>query len=235
MKKNLKWVIFIFLSIAIVLLFFLNSYFKSAKQEIQKDETEELIFKEETKEEEKEKQDNQIENVFVDIKGAIANPGVYELEQNKKVIDVVNLAGGFLENANTTTVNLAKKVTNEMVIIIYTNEEIKKAMLDGTTAKVIDNTCVCPVLKNDACINKNETKKDTTTKSNEQEGLTEPININTATASDFDKLPGIGASKAESIVQYREKNGPFEKIEDLKEISGIGDALFEKIKDYITI
>ena len=107
-------------------------------------------------------------------------------------------------------------------------------MTEEKTAKVIDNTCVCPVLKNDACINKNETKKDKAT-SNEQETITEPININTATVSDFDKLPGIGASKAESIVQYREKNGPFQKIEDLKEISGIGDALFEKIKDYITI
>lgn len=232
MKKNLKWVILTFFIIGIVFLFFLNNYSKSAKKETSKEEPEELIFKEEK--EETNKKDNQKENVFVDIKGAIANPGVYELEQNKKVIDVVNLAGGFLENANTQTINLAKKVTNEMVIIIYTNEEIKLAMTEEKTAKVIDNTCVCPVLKNDACINKNETKKDTTT-SNEPETITEPININTASASDFDKLPGIGASKAESIVQYREKNGPFEKIEDLKEISGIGDALFEKIKDYITI
>ena len=232
MKKNLKWVILTFFIIGIVFLFFLNNYSKSAKKETSKEEPEELIFKEEK--EETNKKDNQKENVFVDIKGAIANPGVYELEQNKKVIDVVNLAGGFLENANTQTINLAKKVTNEMVIIIYTNEEIKLAMTEEKTAKVIDNTCVCPVLKNDACINKNETKKHTTT-SNEQETISEPININTASASDFDKLPGIGASKAESIVQYREKNGPFEKIEDLKEISGIGDALFEKIKDYITI
>lgn len=232
MKKNLKWVILTFFIIGIVFLFFLNNYSKSTKKETSKEEPEELIFKEEK--EEPNKKDNQKENVFVDIKGAIANPGVYELEQNKKVIDVVNLAGGFLENANTQTINLAKKVTNEMVIIIYTNEEIKLAMTEEKTAKVIDNTCVCPVLKNDACINKNETKKDTTT-SNEQETIIEPININTASASDFDKLPGIGASKAESIVQYREKNGPFEKIEDLKEISGIGDALFEKIKDYITI
>ena len=232
MKKNLKWVILTFFIIGIVFLFFLNNYSKSAKKETLKEEPEELIFKEEK--EETNKRDNQKENVFVDIKGAIANPGVYELEQNKKVIDVVNLAGGFLENANTQTINLAKKVTNEMVIIIYTNEEIKLAMTEEKTAKVIDNTCVCPVLKNDACINKNETKKDATT-SNEPETITEPININTATVSDFDKLPGIGASKAESIVQYREKNGPFEKIEDLKEISGIGDALFEKIKDYITI
>lgn len=232
MKKNLKWVILTFFIIGIVFLFFLNNYSKSAKKETLKEEPEELIFKEEK--EETNKKDNQKENVFVDIKGAIANPGVYELEQNKKVIDVVNLAGGFLENANTQTINLAKKVTNEMVIIIYTNEEIKLAMTEEKTAKVIDNTCVCPILKNDACINKNEAKKDATT-SNEQETITEPININTATVSDFDKLPGIGASKAESIVQYREKNGPFEKIEDLKEISGIGDALFEKIKDYITI
>lgn len=232
MKKNLKWVILTFFIIGIVFLFFLNNYSKSTKKETSKEEPEELIFKEEK--EETNKKDNQKENVFVDIKGAIANPGVYELEQNKKVIDVVNLAGGFLENANTQTINLAKKLTNEMVIIIYTNEEIKLAMTEEKTAKVIDNTCVCPVLKNDACINKNETKKDTTT-SNEPETITEPININTASASDFDKLPGIGASKAESIVQYREKNGPFEKIEDLKEISGIGDALFEKIKDYITI
>lgn len=234
MKKNLKWVILTFFVMGIVILFFLNTYSKSAKKESAKEETEELIFKEET-EENTTKKDDQKENVFVDIKGAIANPGVYELEQNKKVIDVVNLAGGFLENANTQTINLAKKVTNEMVIIIYTNEEIKLAMTEKKSAKVIDNTCVCPVLKNDACINKNETKKDVTTSNEQETTITEPININTASASDFDKLPGIGASKAEAIVQYREKNGPFQKIEDLKEISGIGDALFEKIKDYITV
>lgn len=85
MKKNLKWVILTFFIIGIVFLFFLNNYSKSAKKETLKEEPEELIFKEEK--EETNKKDEQKENVFVDIKGAIANPGVYELEQNKKVID----------------------------------------------------------------------------------------------------------------------------------------------------
>lgn len=233
MKKNIKWVFGSLILIIFVFALGIKIIFsKDNTEEVTSEE--ELIFKDEPSiKEEKENLVKEVSKVFVDIKGAILNPGVYEIEDDKKIIDVVSLAGGFQDNANTTTINLAKKVQNEMVIIVYTNEEINKAMEGGQTSKKIDNTCVCPVIKNDACINIDTKTIDD--KDDSGSSLQEIININTATVSDFDKLPGIGASKAETIVQYREEHGNFNKIEDLKEISGIGEALFEKIKDYITV
>ena len=236
MKKKLKWVL-VSLILLVLLLLISRGITMSNKRKTNEIKEEELIFKEEKDKQEDEKDkslEEEVTKVFVDIKGAVLNPGVYEIEKDKKIIDVVSLAGGLLEEANTTTINLAKKVQNEMVIIVYTNEEINKAMQDGQAINKIDNTCVCPKIKNDACIN-NNTKNEENSESNTDTSIQEIININTATASDFDKLPGIGASKAEAIIQYREEHGNFSRIEDLKEISGIGDALFEKIKDYITV
>ena len=236
MKKKLKWVL-VSLILLVLLLLISRGITMSNKRKTNEIKEEELIFKEEKDKQEDEKDkslEEEVTKVFVDIKGAVLSPGVYEIEKDKKIIDVVSLAGGLLEEANTTTINLAKKVQNEMVIIVYTNEEINKAMQDGQAINKIDNTCVCPKIKNDACIN-NNTKNEENSESNTDTSIQEIININTATASDFDKLPGIGASKAEAIIQYREEHGNFSRIEDLKEISGIGDALFEKIKDYITV
>lgn len=235
MKKKLKWVLVSLILLVLILVISIG-IITSNESKTNEVKEEELIFKEE-KDNQEEKKDQPLEEeakVFVDIKGAVLSPGVYEIEKDKKIIDVVSLAGGLLEEANTTTINLAKKVQNEMVIIVYTNEEINKAMRDGQAINKIDNTCVCPKIKNDVCIN-NNTKNEENNESNNTTSIQEIININTATASDFDKLPGIGASKAEAIIQYREEHGSFSKIEDLKEISGIGDALFEKIKDYITV
>lgn len=232
MKKNLKWVLFglILLISILVIGIKISTLNHSNQKEIEED----VIFKEEDSKKEIVEPEKESNKVFVDIKGAIVNPGVYEIEENKKVMDVISLAGGFLDEANTTTINLAKKVKNEMVIIVYTNEEIKKLEQSAQTVKKVDNTCLCPQIKNDACLNTEE-KKTTTSEEDTKNTLQEIININTATAADFDKLPGIGASKAETIVQYREKNGNFNQIEDLKEVPGIGEALFEKIKDYITV
>lgn len=232
MKKNLKWGIIILIIIGIIGLGFGYTYSNNDTKEVE--EEEELIFKDE-KEKEEEKE---VEKVYVDIKGAVTIPGVYEIESDKKVIDVVNQAGGLAENADTSLINLAKKVSNEMVIIIYTTEEVKKAKTEESIAKVVDNTCVCPKITNDACINnkkESSTSKSSTSSSDSDTNTTDIININTATVSDFDSLPGVGESKAEAIVEYREKNGNFTTIEDIKQVSGIGDALFEKIKDYLTV
>ena len=94
--------------------------------------------------------------IYVDVKGAVVNPGVYEIEEGKKVRDAIGLAGGLTDQADTSLINLAKKVTNEMVVIIYTLEEVKKATEVDAIAKVIDNQCVCPEIKNDACLTKEE-------------------------------------------------------------------------------
>lgn len=235
MKQKLKPILII-LIIGLILISLTIRFTLLSKKTFPKP-IEESIFKEEEPKSE-EIEEESIRKVFVDIKGAVNNPGVYEIEENKKVIDVISLAGGFNESADTSTINLAKQVKDEMVIIIYTEEEIKKAMEGEKEFKVIDNTCVCPTLKNDACITSKNTSQSEQSKENNKTDSNEEIeiiNINTATAEDFDKLPGIGASKAESIIKYREEHGQFKSIEELKEISGIGDSLFEKIKDYITV
>ena len=124
------------------------------------------------------KEDNTIpvnnKSVFVDIKGAVVTPGVYELEENKRVIDVINLAGGLKENASTINLNLSKIVEDEMYIIVYSKEELMT-------------------------------------------------------------LNGIGESKADAIIKYRQENGKFNNLEDIKNVSGISDNTYEKIKDDISL
>lgn len=164
--------------------------------------------------------------VYVDIKGAVKKPGVYKINSDKKIIDVITMAGGLMENANTDNINLSKKVTDEMVIIIYTNEEVKNSNIVDTVIKVIDKECVCPNIQNDGCINTEINDSIT--------NVNKTININTATLEELMSINGLGEAKAKAIIKYREENGYFKIIDDLLNVSGIGEALFEKIKEYIT-
>lgn len=181
----------------------------------------------EIKKEEKEK----ITKYFVDIKGAVVNPNVYEIEKGARIKDVVTKAGGFKENANTEYINLGKKITDEMIIIIYTNEEIKEYIEGNKTIQYVDKTCRCPTVQNDGCIEKGKTY---TNKKENEAGENKIVNINIATKEELETLPSIGSSKAIAIIEYRKKT-PFTKVEDIKNVKGIGDSIFDKIKDYITI
>ncbi|MCI6266884.1 MAG: helix-hairpin-helix domain-containing protein [Erysipelotrichaceae bacterium] len=227
-KKNLKWITIIVLIVMIISFLLLKYFLLKQKDNIEKEaitvkEQSELLLIEEKQE--------PIKNIFVDIKGAVSQPGVYEIEENKKVIDVVQLAGGLTDQADTTLINLAKKVTNEMVIIIYTKDEVKKATEENNIAKIVDKQCICPEIKNDACINDNTKENETSSEATE----TKKINLNTATLEELQTLSGIGESKAKAIIEYRETVGNFQKIEDLMEVSGIGEALYEKVKNDITV
>lgn len=155
-----------------------------------------------------------------EIKGKVKNPGVYEINDNDRVINLIEKAGGLLKEADTSLINLSKLLTDEMVVIIYSKEEIQKAREEKTTYEIVEIPCDCPDTINDACIEEKESSK--------------LININEATKEQLMSLPNIGESKADSIIEYR-KNFKFETIEQIKEISGIGDSLFEKIKDLITV
>ena len=163
----------------------------------------------------------------IDIKGAIKNPGVYTVDSSSKVNDVIKLAGGLNKDADTSLINLAKKVTDEMVIIIYTKEQVKNSNIVNNVIKVIEKECICPNIQNDSCLN-NEIE-DTITNNNK-----ELININTATKEELETISGLGESKASNIIKYREENGKFNSIEEIKNVSGIGETLYEKIKIYIT-
>ena len=178
------------------------------------------IFKEDdiSKEDLPKTENNEVSKVIVDIKGMVNSPGVYEVENGKRVNDVINMAGGLTEEADTSNINLAKIVTDEMTIIIYTKEEV----LEKYKKEVC--ICDCPYIENNSCIEETSSERTSSL-----------ININIASKEELMNLSGLGETKAKSIIEYREKNGNFKNIESIKEVPGIGEAIFEKIKDYITV
>ncbi len=176
------------------------------------------------------------ESCYVDVKGEVVNPGVYKCVKNDKVIDLINKAGGLTKNANTSLINLSKLVWDQMLVIIYSNNQINdaKARLNEPTIveviREIEKECVCIDNVNDAC----EFNETTETTNIVNEPTESKININTATKEELMNLPKIGEAKATAIIEYR-GNTPFNNIEDIKNVSGIGDALFEDIKELIEV
>ena len=167
--------------------------------------------------------------IMVDIKGAVKKPGVYEVNSNYRVIDVIKKAGGLNSNANTNYINLSSKVSDEMVIWIYTKNEIDKLKLEQSSTKYMIESCNCPVVDNTTCLNSNNNTSNKTDTSNKL------VNINTSSLEELLSITGIGESKAKNIIDYRTKNGNFKSKEDIMNVSGIGEALYNKIKDYITV
>lgn len=163
----------------------------------------------------------------VDIKGAVKKPGVYEINSDKRVIDVIKLSGGLKNNANTNYINLSAKVKDEMVIWIYTTREIEKLKLKQSSSEYMIKSCNCPVVDNTACLSNSNKEESKNTNS--------IININDASVEQLMTLSGVGESKAKSIIEYRNKNGKFIKPEDIMNVTGIGESLYNKIKDNITV
>ncbi len=173
-------------------------------------------------------------NYTVDIKGQIKNPGVYTLSEGSRVSDAIKAAGGLNGNADTSVTALSKKIKDEMVIIIYSKDEVKNfvKVKEEETKKVEECKCQNEV-NNDSCVDKDpSTDKNDDDDSKETTGK---ISINTATLQQLMILPGIGESKANAIIKYRQDNGLFKEIEDLKKVSGIGDSTYNALKDLIEV
>lgn len=165
--------------------------------------------------------------IKVDVKGYVKSPGVYELSSDKRVVDAITMAGGLLKNADSSVINLSKKLIDEMVIVVYSKENVENFKDIKNDETNIEEKCINneEKIKNDACIAKENNDKNQTLK----------VNINTASIEELMTLSGIGESKANSIIEYRNKNGKFKKIEDIQNVTGIGISVFEKIKDNITV
>lgn len=140
------------------------------------------------------------ETIFVQVAGAVNRPGVYELPFDSRVFVAIDEAGGLLQTADDSDLNLAELLSDGQKIYVYTKVE------------------------------RQEAKELELTQSRTADGLT---NINTASLSELCKLPGIGESKANLIITYREENGDFENIEDIKKVSGIGDGIYNQIYSLI--
>lgn len=150
------------------------------------------------------------EKVLVDIKGAVKNEGVYELITGSRLTDVVKLAGGFTEQADRKSVNLAQKVNDEEVIYVATIDESVDVVVGSSRIGNGVNS---------------STPSSTSGKTN----------INSATIEDLQTISGIGEKRARDIIAYREINGGFNSVDDLKNVSGIGDKILEKLKSDVTV
>jgi len=191
--------------------------------ELSSDNTEEVNTndKEERVDADKERKhtEEKTEEVFlyVYICGAVENPGVYSLREGSRIIDVLNMAGGALEDADLNLLNLAERIVDEQKIYIpKIGEEI-----DKTQIKVENRN------DNALSIEPKAAGSDTV-----QNSL---ININTASSEQLQSLPGIGKTIAQNIIDYRNTNGPFQSINEIKNVPRIGEKTFEKIKDKITV
>lgn len=171
--------------------------------------------------------------VYVDVKGAIKHPGVYKVPNGKRVGDVLSLAGGPLEGADTTQINFAHKLEDKMVIYIPKVGEsfpIENTVgVYGSDDKSDQNEA------NSAAETISSAQTQTDSTSQDQGGNDGKINLNTASKEQLMQLTGIGDKKADEIIAYRQQNGNFKTIDDLKNVSGIGDKTFEKISSQITV
>lgn len=193
---------------------------------------------------------------YCDIKGNVNNPGVYEINNGDTIQDIINLSGGLKKNSYTDNINLSKKVKDEMVIYIFSNSEISK--IKELSNCVCEDTYVYKECEDDKNLGNEENnskleenitntndeiiKNSTTTKiieTTEKIDITTkikyPININLASVEELLNIKGLGEKKASSIIKYREEHGNYESIKDIKKVDGIGDKLFESIKEFITV
>ncbi|WP_238882099.1 ComEA family DNA-binding protein [Clostridium sp. YIM B02551] len=145
-------------------------------------------------------------NIVVEIKGEIKRPEVYIMEKGSIIKDLISEAGGLTEKADTKNINLAKELQNHECIVIG-NIDNKAQGSEGSLSS-------------------------SSLSGKSQDGI---ININTATEAELDTLPGVGKVMAGKIIEYREKNGGFKSIEELKKIDRVGEGTFDKLKDKISI
>lgn len=180
----------------------------------------------------KDKSSSEKEALFnVEVKGAVQNPGVYSFE-NGIIDDLINAAGGFTEFAYTDNINLSRKLTDEMVVYVYNQSEY--STLNKPKIIYLEKECNCEKYDISSCINNGASVIEDGINTYNEDG-SEKVNINTASINVLMTLSGIGESKAKSIIEYREENGNFKSIEDIVNVSGISQTIYEKIKDNITV
>ena len=151
------------------------------------------------------------QNCYVDIKGEVLRPGVYEFSCESRIQEVIKKAGGFTEEADETKINLAQKITDQMQIIV---PNLHSKQEGGVTEG-----------------NSEKGNSSNTTPSNSKQGT---VNINTATLEELQTIKGIGKKKAEAILQYRKEHGAFRTKEDLLQVKGIGKKALEAIESQVT-
>ena len=184
--------------LAVILFFFFS---RTSEEEL----TDPAVFSSESSRGETSESINQ--EWYVDVKGAVKKTGMYRISKGMRLMDAIDLAGGFTAEADQNQINFSKLLSDQEIIYVpKVGEEIPR-LKEAT-------------VESDGSIGGESQEK---------------ININTADATELQKLSGIGEKKAADIIKYREENGSFSTIDDLTKVSGIGEKTLENLKDSITI
>ena len=140
--------------------------------------------------------------ITVDVKGAVKLPGIYDLPVGSRINDAVQKAGGLTDNADSKSINLAQRISDEALVYVPSKEE-------ATNQEAHSNAS-----------NTKENKK---------------VNLNKASLEELKQVKGLGAKRAQDIIDHRESNGKFKSVDELKKVSGIGAKTIEKLKEYVTV
>lgn len=206
LTKNQRIIIFIIIIIiSIGMLYFI--YSKNQIKETTNIE-DEILISNSTEKEESEKQ----EQVVIHITGSVKKTGIVKLKEGSRIEDAIEAAGGLTENADITNVNLA-----------YVLDDGIKIKIPSVTDEDIEDEVISENIGENIVEENNETSKGNI------------VNINKATESELQELPGIGSSLASKIIEYRNQNGKFNNIEDIKNVNGIGESKYSSIKDLIKV
>lgn len=166
------------------------------------------------------------QQMYVDVKGAVKNPGVYQINANMRVVDAINLAGGYNHSADRKHINLAQKLSDQQVVYVPIRGEVK--------GNPVTSTNPGPQASAASSASESQTgdSQDVTTASS---GNEQQINLNTADKTKLQELNGIGEKKADQIIAYRQAHGQFKRIEELKDVPGFGDKTFDNLKSSICV
>ena len=181
------------------------------------------------------------QKIFVDVCGAVANPGVYELEEGARIFQAVEAAGGYLPEASINYLNRARSIGDGQQIYVPTEEEVTEnlelAMAkvpEALTASENTGSSGTGEIQDSQAGNPSGTVLGEAGSSGDGTGGDSKIDLNTADAGQLSTLSGIGQSKAEAIIAYREEHGGFASIEEIMNVEGIKEGTFSKIKDKIS-
>lgn len=211
MQKINKKIIFIIIIISGMIYGIFNYFTQNKNKENLENISQDIIINNQT--ENTTEENNNQEKIVIHITGAICNEGIYELEENSRIADAVKMAGGLKEDADLKQINLAYVLEDGMKINIPSKNDNSNENINNTENYI--------------------TKEKLNSSNNTNIAKTSKININSATQTELETLPGIGPSTALKIINYRKEKGKFNKIEDIKNVNGIGESKFNKIKEFI--
>lgn len=183
-----------------------------------------------------ENQENDEEKIYIYITGQVNNPGVVILSEGSRIVDAIEVAGGITSKADISKVNLVYVLQDGMKVNIPSENDLKNnpdfeyITMSSGDSKNDENLSGSNTSNSD-----DSSELSSNSSSQENSSKNSIVNINTATQTELETLPGIGPSIALKIINYRKENGKFSKIEDIKNVSGIGDSKFESIKKFITV